>query len=412
MNVWLLKDGENLPVQAGARRMRTWLLAEELARRGHRVTWWSSTHSHQRKSLVFDADREVDVAPGFRLKLLHAGAYRRNVSLARLAHHARLAAKFRRAAPREPRPDAIVAAFPTIELAHAAVTHARARRVPAIVDIRDPWPDAILDRLPQALRPPGRLALLPMQARARACMRGSSSLVAVSQGFLDWGLGKAGMARRPSDRVFYLGNPGREAGATRSPRIAQLANRIEGKIVACFVGSFGHVYELGLVCDAAREMAHRRTERVHFVIAGDGEQAARVAAAARDLPNVDAPGWLSADEADDLMRMSHVGLAPIRQNPGCVPNKISEYAAAGLPILSSLEGETADLLARHSAGLTYAPGDRAGFLQMLERLAGQEELRRELSGNAHAMFEREFQASHVYGEYARHVESVVRSAAG
>lgn len=411
MNVWLLKDGEYLPVQAGARKMRTWLLAEALVMRGHQVTWWSSTHSHQRKSLLFDFDHELDVAPGFRLKLLHAGAYRSNRSLQRLAHHARLAAKFRRAAARESPPDAIVAAFPTIEFAHEAVRYACARGVPAIVDIRDPWPDTMLDHVPPALRPLGRMALMPLQARARACIRGSDSLVACSEGFLYWGLGKAGMARRPADRVFYLGNPGREPGATRSAKIAEVAQRLEGKVIVCFVGSFGHVYELGLVCDAARALAQRSEGRVHFVIAGEGEQAPRVAAAARDLPNLDAPGWLSADEADDLMRISHVGLAPIRQNPGCVPNKIFEYAAAGLPILSSLEGETAGILARHASGLTYAPGDRAAFLEMLERLMDQEALRRELSGNASAMFEREFRSSHVYGEYARHVESLVRPAA-
>lgn len=410
MNVWLLKDGEYLPVQAGARKMRTWLLAEALDMRGHQVTWWSSTHSHQRKSLLFDSDRDLDVAPGFRLKLLHAGAYRSNRSLQRLAHHAHLAAKFRRAAARESPPDAIVAAFPTIEFAHAAVSYAREQGVPAIVDIRDPWPDTMLDHVPPALRPLGRIALMPLQAQARACIRGSTSLVACSQGFLDWGLGKAGMARRPADRVFYLGNPGRESRAICSPKIAGLAARLEGKIIACFVGSFGHVYELNLVCEAARALAQRGEARVHFVIAGEGEQAARVAAAAQDLPNLEAPGWLSAEEADDLMRISHVGLAPIRQNPGCVPNKIFEYAAAGLPILSSLEGETAGILARYASGLTYAPGDKAAFLEDLERLTDQEAFRRELSGNASAMFEHEFKASNVYGEYARHVESVVRSA--
>jgi len=410
MNVWLLKDGEYLPVQAGARRMRTWLLAEEFIRRGHRVTWWSSTHSHQRKSLLFDSDREVEVSPGFRLKLLHAGAYRSNRSLRRLVHHARLAAGFRRAAARESPPDAIVAAFPTIELAHEAVTYARGRGVPVIVDIRDPWPDTLLDHVPSALRPLGRIALMPLQARARACIRGASSLVACSQGFLEWGLAKAGMAQRPADRVFYLGNPGRGPAAGRSARIAELAQRLEGRFVACFVGSFGHVYELDLVCEAARALARRGTSHVHFVIAGDGEQAARIRAAAQDLPNLDAPGWLSADEADDLMRISHVGLAPIRQNPGCVPNKVFEYAAAGLPILSSLEGETADILARHGAGCTYTPGDGAALLRLLERLSGDDALRRELSGSAKAMFEREFQASSVYGEYARHVESMVRPA--
>lgn len=411
MNVWLLKDGEHLPVQAGARKMRTWLLAEELARRGHQVTWWSSTHSHQRKALLFDADRDVHVAPGFRLKLLHAGAYRRNRSLRRLAHHARLAAAFRHASAREPEPDVVVAAFPTIELAREAVVYARARRVPVIVDIRDPWPDTLLDQAPRALRPLARIALGPLEARALESFRGSNSLVACSQGFLDWGLRKAGMTRRPVDRVFYLGNAGPGAAAPPTARMAELAKRLEGKVVVSFVGSFGHVYELGLVCEAAKALEDEGIDRLHIVLAGDGEQAKAVTAAAGTLGNLSAPGWLTADEADHLLRMSHVGLAPIRQNPGCVPNKIFEYAAAGLPILSSLEGETADILSRYGSGITYPPGELAALVDELKRLAADAALRRVLAGNASAMFEREFLASRIYGDYADHVESLARTAA-
>ena len=148
VNVWLIKDGENLPIQSDARRMRTWMLAEELLRQGHQATWWASTHSHQRKVLLFDEDREVEVAQGFRLKLLFAGAYRSNRSLGRLLHHSRLAAKFRRLAPTLPRPDVIVSAFPTIELAFEAVEFAGPRRIPVIIDIRDPWPDILLDLAP------------------------------------------------------------------------------------------------------------------------------------------------------------------------------------------------------------------------------------------------------------------------
>lgn len=110
MKVWLLKDGETLPIQPDARRMRTWMLAEELVRQGHDVTWWASTHSHQRKTLLCDGEREFEIAPRFRLRLLPAGAYRDNRSVSRLLHHSRLAAGFRRRAADLPPPDVVVSA--------------------------------------------------------------------------------------------------------------------------------------------------------------------------------------------------------------------------------------------------------------------------------------------------------------
>lgn len=409
MNVWLLKDGETLPIQPDARKMRTWMLADELVRRGHEVTWWASTHSHQRKTLLCDGERVLEVAPRFRLRLLDAGAYRENRSLRRLLHHARLAARFRSQAAGLPPPDVVVAAFPTIELAFEAVRYGRSHAIPVVVDIRDPWPDTIVEHAPVALRAAARVALIPLESRARESFAGCDSLVACSRGFLDWGLRMAGMDRRPLDRVFYLGNGGSNGLSAPTSAVAELARRIAGKTVFTFVGSFGHVYELRLVIDAARALARRGHDGVHFVLAGEGAQSGIVAHAAASFGNLSAPGWLSAPDADFLLSVSSVGLAPIRQQPGCVPNKIFEYAAAGLPILSSLEGETAEILARSGAGFTYPPGDVEAFVTQALRLCADEPLRREMARNAASLFEREFAAARIYGDYVGHVESVAHA---
>ncbi len=329
MNVWLVKDGENLPIQPDARRMRTWMLAEELLRHGHQVTWWASTHSHQRKALLFDEDCEVEVSRGFRLKLLYAGAYRKNRSLGRLLHHSRLAAKFRRLAPTLPRPDVIVSAFPTIELAYEAVAFAGARGIPVIIDIRDPWPDIMLDLAPPLLRAAGRIAVLPLERKARTSFARSDSLVACSRGFLDWGLRKAGIAQRDGDRVFYLGKAeGAPGNAGNSARIRELEQKLAGKVIFTFVGSFGHVYELELLCEAAELLKNKGNHQVHFVLAGDGEQFDRITARAKALDNVTVPGWLASADADRLLAISDVGLAPYRQMSGAMPNKIFDYSGS------------------------------------------------------------------------------------
>ena len=52
MDIWVIKDGEPLPIEPDARVLRTGLLAAELVRRGHTVTWWTSTFAHHRKVLL------------------------------------------------------------------------------------------------------------------------------------------------------------------------------------------------------------------------------------------------------------------------------------------------------------------------------------------------------------------------
>ena len=155
---------------------------EELLRQGHRCPWWASTHSHQRKVLLFDEDREVEVAQGFRLKLLFAGAYRRNLSLGRMLHHSRLAAKFRRLAPR----------FPDRRHRQRVPDHrtgVRGRRIRrSSQDPRDhrhsrSVADILLDsRRRRSRARPNRDP--PAGAKARIGLARSDSLVACSRGFL------------------------------------------------------------------------------------------------------------------------------------------------------------------------------------------------------------------------------------
>jgi glycosyltransferase involved in cell wall biosynthesis len=307
-------------------------------------------------------------------------------------------------------PDVIVSAFPTIEIAFEAVEFARSRGIPAIVDIRDPWPDSLFEQVPKALRGLARTAFHSLDRKTNSSFRQADSLVACSQGFLDWGLHKSGRTRQPADRVFYIGSaaPPRNAPVT-SKAIDSLAEMLAGKVVFCFVGSFGHVYRLRLVCEAAAILEKQGLRNIHFVLAGDGPQYAAVVEAAKALGNLTTTGWLAASDADRLMSIAHVGLAPIRQMPGCVPNKIFEYSAAGLPILSSLEGETAQLLEKHRAGMTYAPDDSEAFVALVTRLAADERLRSEMAQNSASMFESEFRADRIYDEYVRHVESIARS---
>ncbi len=56
LKIWILQDGEQLPLVNGAKPMRSWRLGEELSKRGHEVVWWSSNFSHMKKERVCEGD--------------------------------------------------------------------------------------------------------------------------------------------------------------------------------------------------------------------------------------------------------------------------------------------------------------------------------------------------------------------
>lgn len=413
MLIWVLKDGEHLPVQADLRKMRTGMLADALAGRGHSVVWWSSTFSHQRKMSLYKKDTEVAAGLGVRLRLLHAGTYGRNVSLARYLHHRTLARRFRVAARAAEHPHVIVTAFPPIELAREAVRFGREHGIPTVLDVRDLWPDTFLEQSPAVLRPFARLLLRGDFNRTREAMASATSLVAISEGCLTWGLRHAGRMPGPLDRIFHTGYPDALVGGPPSKvtqAIEELRKRCSGKTVFTFVGTFGKSYQLALVCDVARRLAQEEVGGVHFVLVGDGEQTPGITRAARTLPNTTLLGWLDQHQIREVLRLTGVGLVPVRSVPDAMPNKVFEFLAAGVPVLSSVTGEMARILAEADAGLSYPPGDADALEHLVRGLAVDAHGRARMGQNARELFRRRFGAAAIYGDYAAHVEEVAASA--
>ena len=226
MNCWLITVGEPVPEvdPDNPRLLRTGALAQRLTDRGHQVLWWTSAFDHYRKVHRSSADQGFAWAGG-QVQMLHSVGYQRNVSLQRFKEHAGVAAKFATQAPTLPRPDVILVSMPTIELAHAAVQYGQAAGVPVLLDIRDLWPDLLIDVAPPRLRWLSRWLLRGMLAKARAAMSGADGLIGISDGYLAWALAYAGRGRRAGDAMIplgYIAPESRQTGAQTDARMQAL----------------------------------------------------------------------------------------------------------------------------------------------------------------------------------------------
>jgi glycosyltransferase involved in cell wall biosynthesis len=408
MRVWLIKDGENLPSEPNARPMRTWMLADALLARGHDVTWWASTFSHHRKKLLFEQDTKILITPQFELRLLFAGAYYRHISLARHRHHARLAARFRTASASLTPPDVIVCAFPIIQLAFEVVNYAHRAGVPIVVDVRDLWPDTIVDLAPAPFRPLARLALHSSYRMTRELLLRADSVVAISSDSLGWALRRSGRSRRETDRVFPIGYPSQStAEHRRSERLTQLAEAIRGKTLFSFAGSIGRAWDVQFLCEAAARLReHPRGGNIHFVLAGNGPGAREIERRTQKLENVTWLGWLDRHEMSDLLALAQVGLAPHRMATEALPNKVFEYLAAGLPILSSLHGEAERLIGGAGAGFTYKRGDMPRFIELATQLSTDPDLRAAMGERGRHLYDKICRLDVSYDAYAEHAEQI------
>jgi len=410
VKVWIVTVGEPLPKYSPAdRTWRSGYLARLLARRGHDVTWWVSSFDHFRKVQLEPDSRRVPLEDNLALQFLWGREYRRNVSLARFVNHRENAREFHRIAREYARPDVILCSFPTIELSLEAARFGRERGVPVALDIRDLWPDEMLDRVPRLARPLGRMLLAPLYSSARRALKDATALVAISQQFLDWGLGRSGRARGPLDRVIPMGYTGAlDAVAVDDAVRAKVAalGVDPRKRIFWFSGTFTGNLDLGTVIEAARLLAS--DSDIQFVFCGSGERDAEWRAQARGMGNVIFTGWAVASELAHLSQIAWAGLgAYAPQARMSNPNKVFEYMSAGLPVLLSLGGETRALIEDNDAGAGYAAGDAASLAAVVRRLAHDPGLRDRQSASARRLFVERFAPETLYGSYADYLLSLV-----
>ena len=91
--------------------------------------------------------------------------------------------------------------------------------------------------------------------------------------------------------------------------------------------------------------------------------------------------WINKDEVRTLLNLSKAGLAPYNDLWDfnlSIPNKISEYLCYELPIISSLKGDSYDLIKKYNCGINYDVKKKSEFINDLKNLYSNKEFYKNL----------------------------------
>lgn len=414
MRIWQITVGEPLPTDgSGIRLHRAGILTELLHRQGHDVVWWTSTFDHMAKKHRFTSDTVVDLDKQFRMILLHSCAYASNVSVSRILNHIGIARRFSDLVSKEEKPDVILVSLPTLELSLAAVEYGKQNNVPVVVDVRDLWPDIFVDLFPVAVRPLGRLMLLPYFRMVRSICRQATAIIGITPKIVQWGLDYAGRAATCWDRDFPLAysgvKPKDEALHSAEKFLENYGiNRSNSQFTACFFGTMGRQFDIETVIKAAKIMEEQKNG-IRIVLCGTGDNFEKYKQLAGSCKSLIFPGWVGAAEIWTMMRWSHVGLAPYYSTPDfemSIPNKVIEYLSAGLPIVSSLKGTVAEMVSHYGCGVSYKQENPHELANILVDLHTQPKLLETMSKNARRLYEERFAAEDVYGKLAVYLDEI------
>jgi len=289
--------------------------------------------------------------------------------------------------------------------------------VPVVLDMRDMWPDIIVDTFPAIGRPFARLLLAPMFNAARFACSHAAAVTGINDVFIGWGLKKGNREKTALDRSFPLGYtvtppPADKIAAAEAFWDERGILADDRMFTICFFGTLGHQFDVATTIAAAKKIGGE-ARNVRTVICGSGDRLEEYRAMAADNPCVILPGWADHAQMYVLMRRSRAGIDPLPDRYdylSTVNNKAVEYLSAGLPVISSpRRGMLFELLARENCGLSCDYGDADGLAAAIRQIIADPGALRTMSANAKALFERKFRADKVYADMTAYLEEVARS---
>lgn len=421
MDFWIIQAQENPAAprdEPGRREWRSNTLAEVLSDRGHAVTRWRSSFSHQAKVQLTDGSQRLP-HDTYHQHFIESPEYRRHIGLKRIRNHRALERNFARDAAGYARPNLIHVGNVPIELCYAAVRYGVQHKLPVVIDVRDLWPDIYLDVLPRPLKPlrPLGQGLLDLTSfNLKYAFRNATAITALTQSYLDWGLDKAGRAQHDRDAIFPMCYPGVEI-APSDAEVAAVRAKLDlapDDVLACYFGNIGRQSDFDGIVATAR-LLQTRAPQLKFIIAGSGPREEEIRRAAADLPNVRVPGWVQGGEVQALMSVSTFGLViynPVPNYLRNLPNKYSEYLAGGQVIVCGLEGEMANATRDGNCGFVYPSGDAGALADRLVDLMGRPDDLAAMSAAARHLHKTRFDGSQLYDRFADYLTALADQGKG
>lgn len=418
MKIWIMCTGEPvpfLPDEAGDRFLRAGKISQYLTSQGHDVTWWTSRFDHYSKRFR-DVQPNIPLRPSAdspELIFLDSIGYRRHMGPRRFIDHWQIGRAFKKLAPKLPRPEVILASFPLVETCAEIVAYGRERGVPTILDIRDLWPDILYERLSSKIGISAKGLFLPYESKCKHAFRNATRVIGITTGMQNWCYGRFGRdeAKRSVDAVFRQFKEKPQTTDLERPEHFNFwadkgVDITENRLRLVWSGSIIRDSDGPTLSAALDHLPENIAEKLQIIVCGTGSLLPELKAQAQKHPCLKCVGWIPNAELNTLLERSHIGLLCYLDRfdfQMATPNKVIDYCAAGMRILTNLDGEISTLAPESDLVINYPTGDARALADILARMSNQPDRYRRKSEAARTVFEKSFDAAQVLPELERYL---------
>lgn len=352
----------------------------------HEVEIVTSDFDHGAKA-YFDYEIEKH---DFKITMLHEGAYPTNVCLQRFYGHYVWGRNVRKYLAGRKKPDVIFCAIPTLMASYEAAKYCEKNGIRFVIDIQDLWPEAfqMVFNIPVV----SQVIFAPFTFLANGIYKRADGICGVSDTYCERAL-KVNKKCKKGTTVFL----GTELDtfdqyAAGTPIIPDK----EGEVRLAYCGTLGASYDLTCVIDAIEKL---NDPSLHFVVMGDGPKKEEFENRAKEKKiNATFTGRLQYEAMCCLLSHCDITINPIMHLAAqSIINKHADYAASGLPVISTQESEEyRKLVEDYDMGFNCENGNIAELADKLGALIKDPQLRKRMGRNARKCASEKFDRKRTY----------------
>jgi len=364
MRIWIINHYALPPTSAGG--TRHYNLAKQLIQRGHEVLIVAANYNHFSQTYIPTNAQvgEVDAAYDVPFMWIPTPPYRGN-TISRfwnmLVFSWRILQK--KYLSMQSPPDVIIGSSPHLFSAFSAERLAKRLKIPFILEIRDIWPDTLVDLGRISRRHPLILLMRYIERHVyKHANRIISLLPAADKYLIQCGV-------KP-EHILWL--PNSIDTDTIPTTLSPVTNQ---KFTVMYAGAHGLANDLDTVLNAAKLLESQSlANRIRICLVGDGPDKPRLKERVQN-ENIKMVEFFDSVPKNNIyteLNKADAYLMLLKNSPifrwGISPNKLFDYLAMGKPVIFGVETPF-NPIEKYNAGISITPSDSTSLANAIEKLS-------------------------------------------
>ena len=378
MNIWIVNHYAIPPNMGGL--VRHYYFSKYLQKKGHNVKIFTSSKIHN-TDINMIKDRSLykeEIEDGVEYTFVKSRDYKGN-GMDRVINMMDLPFKTWKAMKlfyERQKPDVIYTSSPDLFVAFFALRFGRKYKIPVVVEVRDLWPESIVEYNRMSRKNPIIQVLYQLE---KWIYKKADQLIFTMEGGKDYICDKGWEKEINLSKVNHVNNGVDLEEFDENQKIYQITDRDledDNYFKVLYMGSIRMVNNLRLLLKAAEELKRRKIPNIKILVYGDGTEKEALQQEAEKLDvNMYFKGRVKKKYIPYILTKEDVNLINLQNSKqekyGCSWNKLFEYMASGKPVASNVKMGY-DLIDRYKCGISREIHSEQEYADLLVELSSMD----------------------------------------